>query len=173
MKDQEWVDEFSAFARAQSQSVPSELNEKLQGRMKPLLNPSGFSVFGKLLGIHLVVGLASLAVCHQFELNPFGTSFSLDNWFMNVGGHSFCMLACGFFFMGVTYFAANLFLTIEEWKALKNNGFLQTFSIGVVSLALFYFFGAELVLSMAGLWLLGALVAGMFATEVTWKLRTV
>lgn len=173
MKNQKWVDEFSEFAQAEPQSVPEDLNLKLQEKMAPLLNPSGITVFGKVFGIHLGVGLISLAVCHQFELNPFRTSFSLDDWFMKVGGHSFCMIACGFFFVALTFLAANFVLTIEELKALKRNGFLQTFTIGLSSLALFYFFGAELVLSMAGLWLLGALLAGLLATEMTWKLRTV
>lgn len=173
MKDQQWLKEFSEFTSADSVQVPDELSQKLNLKMKPLLNPSALSVFGKIFGIHLGFGLLSLAVCHQFGLNPFQTSFSLDRWFMEVGGHSFCMVACGFFFVVLSFVAASVIFSVEELKVLKRNGFLQSFTLGLSSLALFYFFGAEFVLSMAGLWLLGALTAGLLTTEMSWKIRTV
>lgn len=172
MKDQQWLEEFSQFVHSDSSVVPSHLTERVQGKMKPLLQPNSFSVFGKVLGIHLGVGLVSLAFCHQFGLNPFQTEFSLDNWFMKVGGHNFCMVACGFLFVALSLLAANYWITIEELKALKRTGLLQALSIGLVSLALFYFFGGEMMLGMAGLWLLGGLLAGFLANQVSWKVRT-
>lgn len=174
MKDQQqWLVEFSEFANAEAAPVPAELSQKLQLKMQPLLNPSAASVFGKIFAIHMGLGLLSLAVCHQFGLNPFRTSFSLDQWFMEVGGHSFCMIACGFFFVALSFVAAAVILSVEELKVLKRNGFLQSFGLGTSSLSLFFFFGAEFVLSMAGLWLLGALIAGLLTTEMSWKIRTV
>lgn len=174
MKDQQqWLKEFAEFSNAESVQVPEDLSRKIQAKLRPLLHPSAVSVFGKIFAIHMAVGLLSLAVCHQFGLNPFRTSFSLDQWFMEVGGHSFCMIACGFFFVVLTFAAASVILSVEELKALKRNGFLQSSALGMSSLALLYFFGAEFVLSMAGLWLLGALVAGLLTTEMSWKIRTV
>src|SRR5690606_26669721 len=117
-------------------------------RMEPLLNPSPFRVFGKLLGIHSVVGFFSLSFCHQFELNPFKTSHSLDNWFMAVGGHSVCMIVCGVLFLGLSVLASGYFLSLEEARALRRTGFPQSFALGTLSLILFHSVGAELALTI-------------------------
>jgi hypothetical protein len=172
-ENREWISEFKDFMNEDQAVVPKELQTKVMSKMHGLLNPHPFRVFNKVLAIHLGVGLISLAFCHQFGLNPFQTEFSLDNWFMKVGGHHFCMVACGFLYVALGLLAANYWLTIEELKALKRTGFLQISTLGLVSLALFYFFGGELVLGMAGLWLLGGLIAGFLTNQVVWKLRTI
>ncbi len=170
-KKNNWLKEFEEFMEADSEAVPSSLKEKVSQRMSTLLNPSAWSVFTKLLSIHMVVGFLSLAICHQFEVNPFNTSFSLDNWFMSVGGHSACMIACGTLFVSLSVLASGYFLSLEETRALRRTGFPQSFALGAISLAIFATVGAELALTFAGLWLLGALVGGYLATETLWKLK--
>lgn len=168
----EWINEYSEFLNANEISVPLELNQGVLGIIKTLLNPSAWMVFAKLLGIHLIVGYFSLGICHQFGMNPFATTHSLSDWFMEMWGHSVCMIGCGVIFVSFSIFAAGYFLTVEEVKALKRTEFSQTFSLGLVSLILFAALGAEFVLTFAGFWLFGALVGGYLATEAAWMLKT-
>jgi hypothetical protein len=167
----EWMKEYSDFLNADNVRVPEELNEKVLGQIQTLLNPSAWLVFSKILGIHLVVGFFSLGVCHQFGMNPFSTTRSLSDLFMEMWGHSVCMIGCGVIFVGFSILAAGYFLTHEEVRVLKRTEFIQTLSLGLISLALFAMFGAELALTFAGLWLLGALMGGYLATEAAWKLK--
>lgn len=168
----EWMNEYSEFLNTEEIRIPKALNQKVIGNIHALLNPSPWSVFAKLLGIHLVVGFFSLAICHQFGVNPFGTTRSLSDWFMEMWGHSICMIGCGITFMSFSIFGAGYFLSVEEVKALRRTEFLQTFSLGIVSLVFFAAFGTELAVTFAGLWLFGALIGGFLATEATWKMKT-
>lgn len=83
------------------------------------------------------------------------------------------MIGCGVLFVGASFLTAGYFLTIEEVKTLRRTEFLQTLALGSVSLAIFAIAGAELALTFAGLWLLGALVGGFIATEAVWRLKQV
>ncbi|MGE3683780.1 MAG: hypothetical protein AB7G93_18835 [Bdellovibrionales bacterium] len=168
-----WLREYEAFLSAEYVDVPKEATDKVLSYMQDLINPSAWSVFFKILGIHVGVGFLSLSVCHQFGMNPFGTKTSLDGWFMAMWGHSACMIACGVLFLSVSVLTAGHFLSVEEVRALRRTEFIQTLSLGAVSLAVFATFGAELAITFAGLWLLGGLVGGFIATETIWKLRRV
>jgi hypothetical protein len=172
-KNNEWLDEFNEFVSQENVEVPVSLSERVLDRMESLINPDPKNVFAKILGIHLIVGFLSLAVCHQFDMNPFGTSFSLESVFMKMGGHNVCMIFCGVLFVGLSLSAAGFFLSIEEVRALKRTEFLQALSLGVISLGIFAFAGAELALTFAGLWLLGALIGGFVATETVWQIKRV
>ncbi|MBX7230953.1 MAG: hypothetical protein K1X29_02605 [Bdellovibrionales bacterium] len=162
-----WLKEYTEFVKSDGATVPTEIFMSLKSRLFP--NP--WIVFGKILGIHSVVGFLSLGICNQFGLNPFGTEHSLMNWFMRVGGHNFCMLACGIFFMTTTYLISNVMLGLEELETIRRYGWLQTGVLGLVSLAAFYFFGADLVATFAGLWILGAFIGAFAAIEGSYRLR--
>lgn len=166
----EWLNEYETFLKA-DEDVPPAVSDSVLKRMERLLNPSPLRVFAKILGIHSVVGFFSLSFCHQFELNPFRTSHSLDNWFMSVGGHSVCMIVCGVLFLGLSILASGYFLSLEEARALRRTGFPQSFALGALSLGLFHTIGAELALTIGALWLLGALIGGFVATEAVWKVK--
>ena len=168
--NKKWLSEYEAFLKSDDAVVPKETSEKLFSRMQEFVNPSAWVVFFKVLGIHIAVGFLSLSVCHQFGMNPFGTESSLDDWFMSMWGHSTCMIACGTLFVGASFLTAGYFLSIEEVGALKRTEFIQTLGLGATSLAIFAAVGAELAVTFAGLWLLGALIGGFLAT--VWKLRT-
>lgn len=165
----EWLKEFTEFSNIKSDhiSVPATAYANLKKRLFP--NP--WMVFCKVGAVHVVVGFLSLAVCNQFGLNPFQTEQSLTNWFMKVAGHNFCMLLCGTFFMMTTYVLANLFLSLEEMEAIKRYEWLQTGIMGLVSLAAFYFFGAELVGTFMLLWIVGALIGGYLSIEGSYRIR--
>lgn len=167
----EWLKDYQDFIDANKTSVPKEVTDNVFSKLQNLLTPSAWIVFLKILGIHLVTGLISLSFCHQFGLNPFNTKYSIADWFMSVGGHHFCMLGCGVLFVGGGIFAAGYFLTVEEIKALKRTEFLQNLSLGLISLGLFAAVGAEMILSIAGLWLLGALLGGFVATTTIYKIK--
>jgi hypothetical protein len=55
---------------------------------------------------------------------------------------------------------------------MRGTEFMLAFALGGVSLLIFHFAGAGLVLTFAGLWFLGALVGGVAATETVWLLKT-
>lgn len=162
-----WLKEYTEFVKSDGAAVPAEIFKSLKSK----LFPSPWKVFGKILGIHSVVGFLSLGICNQFGLNPFGTEHSLMNWFMRVGGHNFCMVACGVFFMTTTYLIANMILNLEELETIRRYEWLQTGVLGLVSLAAFYFFGAELIATFAGLWILGAFIGAFAAIEGSYRLR--
>lgn len=169
--NKKWLSEYEAFLKADQAIVPSKTTGKVFSVMKKLICPSPWLVFFKLISIHLAVGFLSLSVCHQFGMNPFGTEMSLDKWFMTMWGHHTCMIICGVVFTSFSFLSAGYFLTIEEMNALRRTEFIQTLGLGAVSLAIFAAFGAELALTFAGLWLLGALIGGFIATETAWKLK--
>lgn len=166
---EEWLKEFTEFSNIETSQVqvPASAFESLKKR----LFPSPWLVFGKITSLHAVIGFLSLAVCNQFGLNPFQTDQSLTNWFMKVAGHNFCMLLCGLFFMASTYLLANLFLSLEELESIKRYEWLQTGIIGLISLAAFYFFGAELVGTFVGLWIVGAIIGGYLSIEGSYRFR--
>jgi len=166
-----WLSEYEAFLQSETTLVPKEVSALVLNKMAKLLNPSAWFVFAKVLGIQTLVGFLSLGVCHQFGMNPFGTDQSLDSWFMSMLGHNGCMIACGALFAGTGVLTAGYFLKIEELRALKQTEFLQTLALGAASLSLFIIFGAEMALTIAGLWFLGAVIGGILATEFAWKLR--
>lgn len=172
-QNQDWLKDYSEFLNADQTNVPNELTTTIFAKIKQLLYPSATSVFSKILGIHVVTGFLSLAVCNQFGLNPFKTSHSLSDVFMDIGGHGFCMVACGTLFISLSIFLAGFFLTIEETKALRRTEFLQTLVLGLISLGLFMAVGAEVALTFGGLWMLGGLLGGFAATEILWQLKRV
>lgn len=170
-QNQDWLKDYSEFLSADQSSVPSELTASVLANIKQLLYPSAISVFSKIFGIHIITGFLSLAVCTQFGLNPFKTSHSLSDVFMDVGGHGFCMVACGTLFISLSIFLAGFFLTVEETKALRKTEFLQTLALGLISIGLFMAVGAEVALTFGGLWILGGLIGGFAATEILWQLK--
>lgn len=164
-----WMKEFAEFASTpvSDVAVPPNLFSKIKSRLFP--NP--WKVFGKVAGIHAIVGSFSLAICNQFGLNPFNTPYSLSDLFMKTGGHSFCMVLCGVIFVSLTYILANLFLTLEELESIRRHEWLQLGVLSLASIVAFYFLGAELVGTFVGLWLVGAIIGGILSIEGSYRFR--
>jgi hypothetical protein len=167
------LNEYQDFLNQDMASVPNELKVNVFTKVKRLLKPNAWLVFLKLLGIHAVTGYLSLSVCHQFGINPFNTDSSLADWFMKIGGHNICMLGCGITFVSVSILTAGYLFTTEEVRAIKQNDLLQNLSLGIISLGVFAAFGAELALSMAGLWLVGSLAGGLVSMAAIFKIKGV
>lgn len=153
-------------------SVPQELRQKVSDRVIGLLNPHPLKVFAKLSILHALVGSLSLAICHQFHINPFGTTRSLADWFTQWGGHEFCMVACGMLFISLTLFLAGWVLSVEEVRVFKRNEALQTGSLAVASLGLFILLGAHLAVAMTLLWMIGVSLGSWATTRLVWRLKT-
>lgn len=169
-KNKEWLDDYNEFLSCDSQP-PKNISDQVLRNISKLITPSPYNVFVKVLGVHAVIGVLSLSICHQFGLNPFNTSRSLADWFMTVGGHSFCMVLCGVISIALSLFAAGLFLTIEEVRALRKTEVLQFLTLGILTLGSFALFGAEVTIGFGGLWLLGLLLGGFATTEIVLKLK--
>jgi hypothetical protein len=169
--DQENRIDYENFLKFENTVVPEQVKNQTHEKILNLLNPNGFMVFFKILGIHAFVGFLSLSVCHQFDMNPFNTERSISDWFMQVGGHQLCMFGCGVLFTSVSLLAAGYFLTQEEVGTLKQSEFFQTMALAMISIGFFIAFGVELSLAITGIWLLGGLIGGMVSTEIVWKLK--
>jgi hypothetical protein len=163
--EKEWLEDFKEFVEADGVPVPKKVSSQILKKVRSDLNPSAWLVFAKMLGIHLVVGTLSLAICDQFGLSPFDSNFSLSEYFMRLG-HSTCMIFCGVLFIGLTVTLGHFVLRREEFLVLSRNAPLQVFGLSVLSLAAFIGFGADIVLSIAALWLLGAMIGGVVAAKV-------
>jgi len=165
LNEKDWLEEFKEFVQAEGAPVPKDVTENIFSQVRADLNPSAWLVFAKLLGIHLVVGTLSLAICSQFGLNPFQTNFSLSEYFMKFG-HSTCMFLCGVLFIGLTILLGQLVLRREELLVLSRNAPLQVFGLSVLSMAAFIGFGAEVVLGIGVLWFIGAMIGGVATAKV-------
>ncbi|MGE3680191.1 MAG: hypothetical protein AB7G93_00605 [Bdellovibrionales bacterium] len=163
--EKEWLEDFKDFVTAKEVAVPEDVSERILNYIHRDLNPSSWLVFLKLFGIHSVVGTLSLAVCDQFGMNPFNTSFSLSQYFMRFG-HSFCMFLCGFLFLGLTGIFCQVVLRREEFLVLKKNVFIQVFLLSVLSLIFFMVFGVDIVIWTFLLWLIGALLGGLSSIQI-------
>ena len=172
-KDKQWLKEYEEFMNLDATPVPQELTKSVFSKMQALLNPSAWTIFAKILGIHLIIGTLSLSICHQFGVNPFQTQSSIADWLMKVGGHGFCMVGCGIIFLSLSFMTAGYFLSIEEVRVLRKTEFLQVTALGLFSLGLFVALGAQLALTIAGLWLVGGILGGFVTTEVAWHLKKV
>lgn len=164
ISEKEWVEEFRDFVSSEGAPVPEELSRSILQRIHAELNPSPWTVFTKLFGIHIVVGTLSLAICDQFGLSPFDTGFSLANYFMRFG-HSACMMLCGVLFIGLTVILSRAFLKVDEFRVLSRNAVLQVFGLSIFSLVLFIAFGAQIAAGIGILWLLGAMLGGVAAAK--------
>ncbi len=165
ISEKEWLEDFKDFVETKGTSVPQVLSQKILSYVDRDLNPSAWIVFFKLLGIHSVVGTLSLAICDQFGMSPFDHGFSLTQYFMKFG-YSFCMMMCGFLFLGLTGAFSYLILKRQEFLILKKNVLIQVFFLSVLSLASFLAFGVELVLTATLLWLVGALLGGAISIQL-------
>lgn len=168
LSEKEWLAEFQEFAGAEKAVVPDALARTLQERIAADLNPPAWAVFGKLAGLQAVVGVLSLLLCNQFGMNPFGTEFSLSDYFMRFG-HSTCMLLCGVLFASLSVAAAGWLLRPEEQKVFGRHPLLQLFALSTLSLGAFAAFGAEIALAIGALWLAGYFAGALVASRLCWR----
>ncbi|MBY0385900.1 hypothetical protein K2X05_12145, partial [bacterium] len=66
---------------------------------------------------------------------------------------------------------SSFYLKPEEIKVLKKYEFLQLLVLSSLSLGFFVALGAEIVLSLALIWLAGATIGGVLSLDLGWTLR--
>lgn len=152
--------DFKQFIDLQPIELPNTIAELILHKVKKDLEPSVKIIFTKLILTQGVVGTLSLAICDQFGINPFGTQFSLADYFMKFG-HHFCMFSCGFLFIGLGIGLGRQLLSFAEYNVLKQSYFLQVIIMTILSLGVFAMVGAELTVLISLFWLIGAIMAGM------------
>lgn len=168
-KKTNWESEFADFLMSEPVEVPHKVTETIFSEIHHELNPSFLQVFGKISYIHFIVGFFTLLFCPQFDIS-ITSQFGLIPYFMQFG-HEVCTFACGAIFVGLSLLASSFHLKPEDIKVLKEYEFLQLLVLSSLSLGFFVALGAEVVLSLGIIWLVGAIVGGILTLNLGWALR--
>lgn len=163
--------EFMEFMNSREVDPPQTLTESTLKVIHQKLNPSIPSVAAKILGLHAILSIVTLSLCSQFGVRLFSFMDLMDS-FMSVVGHQYCMALCGAFYIGASALALTFLLSPEEVLAVRRNRVLQFLIVAGVSLAAFIFFGGEILLVPALIWLIGAFSAWIATVELGWGIRT-
>lgn len=163
--------EFEEFLSLEPSQVPDALSKRVLKSIHESLHPSAWVVFSKVIALQAVVGLFTLLFCPQFGIS-FTSGMGLMHYLMPFG-MSVCMLGCGAIFTSASFFVLSLALRVEEIRVVKQNELLQLALVSCLSLLIFFYFGAELALSLSLVWMLGAILGGAISFEAGWFLRRV
>jgi len=168
MKDKidpkEWANDFETFMSSDGVQPPIYVTNKILGFVHTKLNPNVWSIIAKFSGIHAVIGSLSLLLCSQFGM---GSGSMLFMSFGKIG----CMALCGSLFLGLSMSLAGFIFSLEELRKMRRTGYSPILVVGMLSLAVFLAFGAEMVFGLAVAWIIGAFIAGALVTELTLGLR--
>jgi hypothetical protein len=168
--ERQWLEDYHDFLNTEEVPVPPELSHRVLTLIKRRMLPSVSQIFIKLLILHIPIGILSLFVCDQFGMSPFDSNISLYHYFMYFG-HSVCMFLCGSFFIGGSILISSFILKPHEVRALRNKSYIQSFLLAGISYGGFLLFGAEITLSIALVWILGAILGGILSSEVVFRFR--
>ena len=168
-KNLPWSSDFDEFQGFESGPVPRELSEGICEFVGSQLHPSALLIFAKLSLVQFAVGLVTLLFCPQFGF-ALTSSLGFMPELMRIS-EGVCMLGCGAFFAGSSLLVASLVLKTEEVRTLKRHALLQLGGVATLSLGLFVCFGAETVLTLGLIWMLGAILGGVMSLEAGWYLR--
>jgi hypothetical protein len=163
-------EEFREFMDGAEVDPPLRVKLNIFKHVNRDLNPSFVNVFMRVLGIHAALSIVTLSICSQFGLQLFPL-FDLMSTFMSYVGHTYCMTFCGALYIGSSALSLSLVLTPEQVRVVRKSSFLQFLILSFISLAIFLFFGAEILIFPALLWITGALIAGVLSVELGWLLR--
>ncbi len=161
--------EYREFLESDLTTPPRSVSESVVKLVRQDLNPAAASVFMKLLSIHIMLGVATLAICPQFG-HSLTKDMGLMHAFMKLGTTG-CMLACGALFTGTSLLVASLVLKPEEVRVIKRKSLLQVASLAILSLGVFVCFGSEVIATLGSVWILGAIVGGVGTLELGWVVR--
>lgn len=162
--------EFAEFMSTKGSTPPQALSEAILARVQTDLNPSALRVFSKLIAIHATTAVVTLSVCPQFGFRVFGQGMGLMHYFMAFGTYG-CMIACGAFFTGMSLLIAALVLRAEEIRKIHQNRILSLGAVTLLSLGFFIMVDADILLSLALTWFVGAMLGSWITLEVGWTLR--
>ena len=164
-----WENDFSEFLASKVEEVPSHLSAQVFSHVHKELNPTALSVFAKISLIHFVSSMVTLVFCPQFGIS-LTSNMGIMPYLMKYG-EGVCMLGCGAVFTGLSFFAASLFLRPEQVLVFHNNRILQLSLLSTLSLGAFLCMGGSVVASLGMIWIVGAVLGGVLASEVGWFFR--
>ena len=164
----EWAEDFKLFMSIPEIAPPAHIRNEVYRVVRRDLLPSIWLVLSKLGGIHIVVGGFSLLICSQFGM---GRGDTLMSTFMSYGA-MVCMAFCGALFLGLTTLIAGVILSQSELRKIRRTGYFPIALLGVISFAVFLFFGADIAFSFAVAWFFGALLAGALVMEMSLGVRS-
>lgn len=162
--------EYEDFMTAPGLSVSNSVSKKILGHVYADLNPSVWRVSGKLALVHLLSAVFTLSACPQFGFRLLGEGMGLMHIFMRFGPMA-CTFACGSVFLGVSISSAMFFLRPEEIRKVRQHRLLHVASLAFLSLGFFIMMDADVFFSLGLIWLAGAILGGMGAFELGWKIR--
>lgn len=168
--EENWNAEFQEFLELRPEKMPTDRSSAIHQWVKRDIQPAKTLIFLKILILHSVTGTLSLAMCNQFGMNPFKTSFSLMKYFHHFGD-SGCMIFCGMLFVGISAFWCSWILRPDELRVLKQSAIFQTIGLGLVSLLVFTLVGTPVMQGMFAFWLVGGIIGGGLSIETVYRLR--
>lgn len=157
--------EYNDFINSKGAMPPKELDSKIISFVKYDINPNMKIVFLKLLGIQVFIGILTLLFCPQFELS-LTKNYDLYHYFHYTFGIYGCYAICGALFIGSGAIFASYLLRKSEVEKIKMNKLLYYPAISLIVVSLFLLFGAEIYLTVALVWLTGAILGGLLMIEV-------
>lgn len=162
--------DFNKFVSEES-AIPQALSKAVLSKISRELNPSFVNVFLKLFAIHTVMSLVTLSICQQFGISLIGSGMTVMRVFMFLGEYG-CQSACGFFYLGMTFLIACLWLKPEEIKVMRANRFASAFALALVSLGVFSVISEGIAIAIGLAWLIGAVTGGLLLLELGFRARS-
>lgn len=162
--------DFFEFMNSTEAKPPEELSDRILNYVRADLNPSHKLVFSKLLGIQASIGFLTLIFCPQFELS-LTNNYELFHYFHYKFGETICMAICGSIFVGSGALFAAYLLKSTEIRKIKESKILYYLSISIIALSTFSVLGAQVHLSLAMFWFIGASLGGLIAFELNRVIR--
>lgn len=150
---------YQSFIKDQEESAPEHLKQNILSKVRDDLTISATQTWVKFTVIHTIIGAISLLFCPQFNLSLSGKK-DLYHFFHQALGHEGCMIVCGAIFLGTGALACILILRQAEIHMVRRSLMMAFLLLAVVSLGLFFIFGAEIYLGLAIPWLFGAVIGG-------------
>lgn len=152
-------------------NIREHINAKILSDIKKRLNPDLKNILAKLIGVHTLTTIITLAICPQFGFQFFKTSLNLMHYFMKFGQH-FCDFACGTFFTVTSCFIATLIISRDELRVLKFNKFLAVFSLVLLSIGFFAIMSPQVFFELTLLWIIGASIGATLGLELGIRLQS-
>lgn len=150
--------------------IPEAISKRILNDIKKRLNPDLKYILSKLLAVHTLTTIITLAVCPQFGFQVIKTSLNLMHYFMQFGQH-FCDFACGAFFTTISCLIALFIISRDELRAIRHHKVILTSAILLVSIGFFSIMNTQLFFELSFLWIFGASAGAMLVLEVGTKIR--
>lgn len=150
---------FNSFLKEKPQKAPRSIEEALFEKVSQDLGVHPLYTWSKFTLIHTFIATVSLLFCPQFNLSLSGKK-DLYHYFHQTLGHEGCMIVCGAIFLSSGALASAFLLKRSEVLHVRQSLMLAFTLLALVSLGIFFIFGAQIYLDLAGPWLLGAIMGG-------------